>query len=181
MDRRKPLKRTPFKRATPMKQATVSPLKRAGPIKSKPKQSPQPITQPPLSDRQWWQAADGQRAKLLVDRVCRVCENDAHSFHHTPPRSWGGLNVADAGGPVCGDGTTGCHGKVEAMDEAARREYGKRMKPDEIAYVLWLLGEARGRHFLRERYFRDVPALFAVWRGAEFYRRPKVVYDDPAR
>jgi hypothetical protein len=125
----------------------------------------------------WWLAQDGQRAKMLVDRACRVCGGPASNFHHAPPRSLGGINVADAGGPVCGSGTTGCHGELEEGDAVARVAYGQNMTSDEIAYVLWLFGEARGRQYLEDEYGVAVPPLHAVWRGAAHYRRPRVVYD----
>lgn len=47
-----------------------------------------------------------------------------HSFHHRRPRGMGGTRRADSNEPqnlllLCGTGTTGCHGRVEANRSAS--------------------------------------------------------------
>lgn len=49
-----------------------------------------------------------------------------HSFHHRRPRGMGGTTRPDANSPanlllLCGTGTTGCHGRVEANRAAAHQ------------------------------------------------------------
>lgn len=60
---------------------------------------------------------------LCEIRIPGVCTGQAASKHHRRKVSQGGrwtaANVLDA----CGDGTTGCHGWVEAHPDAAR-EFG---------------------------------------------------------
>lgn len=56
--------------------------------------------------------------KLLYDRANGGWVA-AHSFHHRRPRGMGGTSRADANTPanlllLCGTGTTGCHGLIEA-------------------------------------------------------------------
>lgn len=120
---------------------------------------------------------DGRLAKLLRDPACRVCEGPGATFHHVPKRSQGGINCYDAGAAVCGSGTTGCHGLIEAGDAEACAAYGMNMHSQEIAYVLWLYGESRGRYYLAEHYFREIPDEWPLWRGRSYFTRPKVVFD----
>lgn len=45
---------------------------------------------------------------------CLACGEAAESLHHVVPRSQGGDDVAANMAPLCGDGTRGCHGILEA-------------------------------------------------------------------
>lgn len=67
--------------------------------------------------------ADLRRRVLARDGYrCRRCGQPAESVHHRLPRSRGGddspINLVS----LCGDGTRGCHGMVEAHPEWARME-----------------------------------------------------------
>lgn len=52
--------------------------------------------------------------------------------------------------PVCGDGTRGDHGRLEARDPDARAALGAALTPDEAAYVV----EKMGEEWLWRRYQR---------------------------
>jgi 5-methylcytosine-specific restriction endonuclease McrA len=78
---------------------------------------------------------------------CRCCGQWGSSFHHLVPRSLGGDDVADNIVPLCGDGTRGCHGDVEARVPTALHELRESLRPEELRYVL----RKKGGGFL-ERY-----------------------------
>jgi 5-methylcytosine-specific restriction endonuclease McrA len=48
------------------------------------------------------------------DACCVSCGLPAESLHHIVPRSQGGSDIVENLAPLCGDGTRGCHGKLEA-------------------------------------------------------------------
>lgn len=84
-----------------------------------------------------------------VDR-CRICElfvGDM-TLHHIVPRAQSGDDVADNLVPLCGSGTTGCHGLVEDRDMWARSLLGRRLSRREIAYVV----AKRGAGWLERHY-----------------------------
>jgi hypothetical protein len=84
---------------------------------------------------------------------CRVCGEHAVwaiSYHHLVPRSLGGDDVEDNLIPLCGDGTTGCHGKLENHPRGWERiahAVRHSLTPAELGYVL----DTKGMEFL-ERY-----------------------------
>lgn len=82
---------------------------------------------------------------------CRVCGEGGTTLHHLVPRSLGGDDVADNIVPLCGDGTRGCHGAVEARDHQALRELRLSLTPGELKYVL----RKKGSDFL-DRYLPSV-------------------------
>lgn len=96
--------------------------------------------------------------KCLRERECRRCGYAAGSGHHIVPKGSPhfGDDVEENVVPLCGSGTTGCHGEVERHVEAACREVGAKLRDDEIAYVLRKLGPFVGRAFLRTYYYREV-------------------------
>jgi 5-methylcytosine-specific restriction endonuclease McrA len=108
-----------------------------------------------------WQAIIA--AKIGPCRVCMVPRlnggSSAHepypvSFHHVVPKSLGGDDIEDNVVPLCGDGTRGCHGKVESHDPSALLQLCAGLTDAEYAYVIGKLGE-------------DAPArLFRVGRGS---------------
>lgn len=58
--------------------------------------------------------------------------------------------------PMCGSGTTGCHGLIENEDEKARKMLGrwiKKHRPDTILYVISKLGRPAAREHLKRRLF----------------------------
>ena len=89
------------------------------------------------------------REEKLHGRSCRVCVGLlASSLHHLVPRSLGGDDTADNLVGLCGTGTTGCHGRVEARDPWACSLLGQRLSGPERAYVVG----KKGADFLA-RYF----------------------------
>jgi hypothetical protein len=91
--------------------------------------------------------------KLFRDPWCRVCGQRASSGHHLVYRSGGGDDIEEMIVPTCGDGTSGCHGKLHAGDRMARRRLGRNLRPEEVLAVLKRMGPERGLDYLRRRYF----------------------------
>lgn len=108
------LRRTPLARSKPMRRQAVKARERAYRARVD--------TGPPKAAR-----------LLVLDRAlgcCEICGRplyrfqtrewvDAHSFHHRQPRGMGGTRRPEVNSPanlllVCGTGTTGCHGHIEA-------------------------------------------------------------------
>lgn len=92
---------------------------------------------------------------LVLDRdhhSCVVCANSLHgvrgrdwSVHHRDPRGMGGTSRSEVNLPsnllvVCGSGTTGCHGWIEARRSEAE-EMGLLLrgneKPTEVPVATW--------------------------------------------
>lgn len=99
--------------------------------------------------------ATGERwAELRILKVgqCRICR-DAFglTLHHLVPRSLGGDDVPNNLVPLCGSGTTGCHGDVEHRDPVALSLLRLSLTEDELAY----LAAKKGPEFV-DRYY---PAL----------------------
>lgn len=73
---------------------------------------------------------------------CRVCGSPLRSsYHHLVPRSIGGDDVPANIVPLCGDGTHGCHGKVEMRQAVALAVVAESLSDAEYAYVVGKLGE----------------------------------------
>ena len=74
---------------------------------------------------------------------CRLCGSpEPNSLHHVIPRSaglgaWSESNLT----PLCGTGTTGCHGLIEARNPAACKSLASRLTDAEYAYVVHHMGE----------------------------------------
>lgn len=94
-----------------------------------------------------WRAI--RATKIGPCRVCTLPERNggasAHapyplSFHHLVPRSLGGDDVADNIVPLCGDGTRGCHGLIEARDRSALGALATALTEAERAYIAARLG-----------------------------------------
>lgn len=69
---------------------------------------------------------------------CVVCGRIDISIHHILPRSLGGDDVWENLVPLCGSGTHGCHGAVEAQSDAVCRALGLyvvRDRPDTMRYL----------------------------------------------
>ena len=89
------------------------------------------------------------RESKLYRNPCRVCGCwKRRTLHHIVPRSMGGDDVADNLVALCGHGTTGCHGHLEARDRTALRQLAENLTDAEYAYGVGKLGEgAMGRLF----------------------------------
>jgi hypothetical protein len=69
-------------------------------------------------------------------------------LHHLVSKSLGGDDVADNLVPVCGSGTTGCHGLLEAHNMWACDLLGRRLTEAERRYVV----DTKGAYYLESRY-----------------------------
>jgi 5-methylcytosine-specific restriction endonuclease McrA len=78
---------------------------------------------------------------------CWVCSKPYESLHHILPRDGGGpypggddviVNLA----PLCGDGTRGCHGLVEAGDRGVRARLRSMLTDANLMYLERRLGAA---------------------------------------
>ena len=82
------------------------------------------------------------RAKKVDGQPCRVCNTFVRvSAHHLIPRSLGGIWTESNIVPLCGHGTAGCHGDVEArhLDACARLRLS--LTDAELSYVVHKAGE----------------------------------------
>ena len=68
---------------------------------------PKPIARHVATRAEW------ERIVAAKDGPCRSCGGRRESFHHAVPRSLGGDDVEANIIPLCGSGTTGCHGIYE--------------------------------------------------------------------
>lgn len=60
---------------------------------------------------------------------------------------------------LCGSGTTGCHGRVEARDPVILRLLGEHIlkaRPDTIAYLYERKGVTAAQEFIRRHYMADL-------------------------
>ena len=100
---------------------------------------------------------DPELLKLLhhVYEECVLCGRIEFSIHHILKRSQGGDDVSANLIPLCGHGTAGCHGRVEASEEEACRALGvhiSRYRHDTITYLAHKLGGPEAAHeWLRRR------------------------------
>lgn len=69
---------------------------------------------------------------------CLICGCVNFTLHHVLSRSLGGDDVRENLVPLCGDGTSGCHGWVEENVDSVCRTLGlhiQRERPDVLAYL----------------------------------------------
>ncbi len=92
---------------------------------------------------------------------CVLCGAIDISIHHILSRSasssGAGDDVWENLVPLCGDGTTGCHGLVEAGSDVACRALGwyvTRERPDTMEYLATKLGSVEARDEWLRRYLR---------------------------
>lgn len=119
-----------------------------------------PDPKPQRSKREPIRVVDSLATRRIVLRFreCCVCGEPAATGHHVIAK--GGPHYGDDldGNivPVCGSGTTGCHGKIENGDVEARMAVGLhilRHRIDVILYVQDKLGPDAGDDWLRRRYY----------------------------
>ena len=100
-----------------------------------------------------------RRAHWAFDE-CVICAGIDISIHHILSKSSTASGVGDDVwenlAPLCGDGTTGCHGGVEAELDSVCRAFGiyiAQERPDTVEYLTRKLGSPEAAaEFLRRRY-----------------------------
>ena len=95
--------------------------------------------------------------------VCALnCNVTPVSLHHVLSRSQGGDDTEANLIFLCGSGTTGHHGKIEANDTPTLVLLGEHLlleRPDTISYIKAKLGEAEGAAWLARRLHVTAPRL----------------------
>lgn len=102
---------------------------------------------PKPASRQVASLSDWEKLRRQKLGPCRICGGVPSTLHHLIPRSLRGDDVAENLVSLCGHGTGGHHGLIEAMDMDARTALRHNLRPDELRYVL----RKRGSEFL-DRY-----------------------------
>ena len=87
--------------------------------------------------------SEWEHLRALKLTGCRLCGAVNATLHHIVPRSLGGDDVADNLCSLCGSGTTGCHGLVEARDPYVLSAIRAALTPDELAYCIGKVGAGR--------------------------------------
>jgi hypothetical protein len=72
--------------------------------------------------------------------LCWLCGQAWDSLHHIIGRGRGGDDVIENLAPVCGNGTMGCHGLLEARNAWARSELRRALRPQNLRYLERKLG-----------------------------------------
>lgn len=84
----------------------------------------------------------------FAGECCASCGLPAESLHHVVPKSQSGDDVFENLVPLCGDGTRGCHGKLEnhspGWEQVAAHVRAYVMaRESRLSYVLSVLGADR--------------------------------------
>lgn len=105
------------------------------------------------------------RRKLLGDRCCRGCGQDAAEGHHVLHRSQGGDDHIDNIIPLC----DWCHDLYhESFEDDSRQvavEIGRKLRAVEVDYVLDRLGDIEGAAYLERRYYVTADMLAKLRAG----------------
>lgn len=117
---------------------------------------PKPVRQARKQTRQVDRSATARAC--LTWRECAACGKPSATGHHVIPKAPPllGDDVIENIVPLCGSGTTGCHGLIENEDAATRKAVGKwisERRPDLIAYVREKLGKRAGDDYLRRHLY----------------------------
>jgi len=111
------------------------------------------------------------RRTLLKSRECVACGAAASNAHHVVQKGSPhfGDDVEANLLPLCGTGTSGCHGATHGSPyvrdghrwtaEKVNRRIGLAVAahPDTLSYVLDKLGQSAGREYLRRAYHLELP------------------------
>ncbi len=90
------------------------------------------------------------------EQTCWVCKQArATNTHHIYPRSQGGDDFIENFAPLCGSGTTGCHGLIEARDPSARAALGAALTHENCAYLVRKLGSQDAAAAWIERHYPE--------------------------
>ncbi len=72
--------------------------------------------------------------------ACQICGDNGTAYglsiHHLLPRGQGGDDMPSNFALLCGHGTAGCHGDVEAHRNGARSRLRESMTQEQIAYLV---------------------------------------------
>jgi hypothetical protein len=104
---------------------------------------PKPIARVKADQNEW--------VKLRAEKLgpCRICTlGDNVTLHHLVSKSLRGDDVAANLVPLCGDGTRGCHGRIESRDPWAATLLGHSLTRAEREYVI----EKKSAAFLNKYY-----------------------------
>ena len=124
------------------------------------KRSYNPDPKPSARPRKAIRIKDPQALKqaAIVLEVCPVCKDrPGQTVHHIVPRGSPhfGDDVLANLVVLCGHGTAGCHGAVEARRGDARQRLGEHLRherPDAVSYVTEKLGQEAGEAWLQRHY-----------------------------
>lgn len=117
----------------------------------KPERSDGGIGRPKPKANKRTDASPARKAEIRAKKCdrCRVCGQPhtllmgpAINAHHLIPRSLGGLWTESNIVGLCGSGTTGCHGLVEARDRVACAALRRSLTDAEYSYIVAKKGEA---------------------------------------
>jgi hypothetical protein len=97
-----------------------------------------------------FQATTLQWVELRKQKMgpCRVCGQVPTTLHHLVSRSLRGSDVVENLVPLCGSGTHGCHGAVEARRPDALKALRENLRVEEVKYIL----DTKGEDFLSRYY-----------------------------
>ena len=110
-------------------------------IKSYPKAAQVPPKKPRRTSASRARIAE-IRAKKVDGQPCRVCGRlERVTAHHLIPRSLGGIWTESNIVPLCGSGTTGCHGDVEARHADACAKLRLSLDDSEYSFIVSRAGE----------------------------------------
>lgn len=126
---------------------------------------PDPKAAPRVKDRK-------ATTRATVGRECVAgCGQRAANGHHVIGKGQGGDDVVENVAPLCGSGSSGCHGAFHGTPykDAAGHRWTKAevsaavgswivTSPPVLAYVLGKLGDTKGRAFIRRVYKTEVPS-----------------------
>ncbi len=108
----------------------------------KTKQLGRPKTSEPRKFRAVANAKHWSKLHAAKQGPCRICGRPPrNSLHHLVPRSLGGDDTYANLVPLCGSGTTGCHGLIEARNPVALASLALLLDDNEYAYIVGKLGE----------------------------------------
>jgi hypothetical protein len=93
------------------------------------------------------------RRAHLREPWCLLCGRPARSAHHVLAKGQQGDDVAANLFMLCGDGTTGCHGRIEARDPHTRGLLGQALSRETRRYLAMKLGgEDRAEAWIDRNY-----------------------------
>ena len=100
---------------------------------------------------------------VLTWTECATCDERSATGHHVLARGapYFGDDVPENIVPLCGSGTTGCHGRIENEDALTRVRLGvhiARERPDVLVYLEEKLGAVAAADWLCRRLYVAVEA-----------------------